>query len=51
VGTAGHENPGIDPLLKGFSWSMMGRLNLIAFLQSLTDLEVTRDPRFSNPWK
>jgi cytochrome c peroxidase len=51
VGKAGHENPGIDPLLKGFSWSMMGRLNLIAFLQSLTDLEVTRDPRFSNPWK
>ncbi len=51
VGKTGHENPNIDPLLKGFAWSMAGRLNLISFLQSLTDLEVTRDPRFANPWK
>jgi len=26
------------------------RADLLAFLRSLTDTKLTRDPRFSNPW-
>ncbi len=49
-GKAGRGNPNVDPLVKGFQWALTDRLNLIAFLRSLTDEEVPRDPRFSNPW-
>lgn len=46
----GSENPNKDPLIHGFPLSEQGRADLIAFLQSLTDEEIVRDPRFANPW-
>jgi len=39
-----------SPLVHGFTISEQDRADLIAFLRSLTDLEVIRDPRFSDPW-
>ncbi len=50
-GRAGHNNPSKDPLLTGFALSPQDRKNLIEFLKTLTDEEVLRDPRFSNPWR
>jgi cytochrome c peroxidase len=49
--SGGHKNPELDPLIRGFTLSVQDRADLIAFLRSLTDEEVTRDERFSNPWK
>jgi cytochrome c peroxidase len=46
----GHNNPNKDPLIRGFALSSQDRLDLIAFLQSLTDEAVLHDPRFANPW-
>jgi cytochrome c peroxidase len=46
----GHDNPHIDLRLTGFTLTPQNRQDLLAFLQSLTDTELTRDPRFSNPW-
>jgi cytochrome c peroxidase len=37
-------------LIGGFELSARDRLDLIAFLQSLTDEAVLHDPRFANPW-
>ena len=47
---SGHDNPQKDPLIGGFTLSAQDREDLIAFLKSLTDDEVIRDPRFSDPW-
>ncbi|HML18268.1 MAG TPA: di-heme enzyme [Bryobacteraceae bacterium] len=45
----GHDNPNKDPLIGGFVLSRENRDDLIAFLNSLTDDAVLRDPRFANP--
>ncbi len=49
-GLNGHDHPNKDPLIGGFSLTQQNREDLIAFLKSLTDEELIRDPRFSNPW-
>ncbi len=46
----GHDNPNKDSRVTGFRLTKQNRSDLLDFLQSLTDLEVTRDPRFANPW-
>jgi cytochrome c peroxidase len=46
----GRENPNKDALINGFPLSMGEREDLLAFLRSLTDQEVLRDIRFSDPW-
>ncbi len=47
----GHDNPNKDPLIGGFTLSAQDRIDLIAFLDSLTDQAVLHDARFSNPWR
>ena len=47
----GHDNPLKSPTIRGFTLSAEQRADLIAFLRSLTDEPLLRDPRFSNPWK
>jgi cytochrome c peroxidase len=46
----GHDNPNKNPLVRGFALSAGQREDLLAFLRSLTDEAVFRDPRFANPW-
>jgi cytochrome c peroxidase len=47
----GHDNPNKSPVVRGFPLSAEQKHDLIAFLNSLTDPELLRDPRFSDPWK
>ena len=47
----GHDNPNKDPLIGGFTLSAQDRIDLISFLDSLSDEEVLHDARFSNPWR
>jgi cytochrome c peroxidase len=47
----GHDNPGKSPTVRGFPLSPEQRDDLIAFLRSLTDEPLLRDPRFADPWK
>jgi cytochrome c peroxidase len=44
-------NPNKDKLLTGFILTEQNRLDLITFLESLTDTELLHDPRFSDPWQ
>lgn len=46
----GHDHPDEDHLVGGFQISPQDRADLIAFLQSLTDEAVLRDPRFATSW-
>jgi cytochrome c peroxidase len=46
----GHDNPNKDHLIAGFQLSREDRADLVAFLESLTDEAVLRDPRFATPW-
>jgi cytochrome c peroxidase len=46
----GHENPNRDARITGITLTPRNRQDLLAFLRSLTDEELLRDPRFSNPW-
>jgi cytochrome c peroxidase len=46
----GHDNPDRDARMTGITLTAQNRQDLLAFLRSLTDTDVTRDPRFSNPW-
>jgi len=46
----GRDNPAKDPLVHGFPMTPQNRADLIAFLESLTDTSVIRDPRFADPW-
>lgn len=46
----GSSNPFKDPRVAGFSLSGGERVDLIAFLQSLTDERFVSDPRFADPW-
>jgi cytochrome c peroxidase len=50
AGGRGPDNPNKDRLIAGFPLSPQDRADLIAFLESLTDLDVLHDPRFANPW-
>ena len=47
----GHDNPNKSPTIRGFSLTPEQRADLLAFLRSLTDEHVLRDPRLSNPWR
>jgi cytochrome c peroxidase len=47
----GHDNPNKSQRIRGFPLAAGDRADLIAFLRSLTDDEVLRDARFSNPWR
>lgn len=49
-GRNGHDNPNKDPLISGFAIKPQDRADLIEFLRSLTDEDLTHDPRLSNPW-
>ena len=49
-GSAGGDNPDKDPRIGGFKLSPQDRVDLIAFLNTLTDDALIHDPRFSNPW-
>lgn len=44
-------NPHKSPLLSPLTLTPGDRSDLIAFLRSLTDQDVLRDPRWSNPWR
>ena len=46
----GRDNPNKSPMLRGFALPPDQRRDLLAFFRSLTDDELLRDPRFSNPW-
>ena len=46
----GRDNPNKTGTIRGFSLTVEQRADLIAFLESLTDQELLRDPRFGNPW-
>jgi cytochrome c peroxidase len=46
----GHDNPNRDARMTGIALTQQNRQDLLAFLRSLTDAELTCDPRFSNPW-
>jgi cytochrome c peroxidase len=46
----GRTNPLKSSFLPGFTLTPDERRDLVAFLESLTDEEFLRDPRFSNPW-
>jgi cytochrome c peroxidase len=45
----GFDNPNKSAPLRGFPLTPADRTDLVAFLTSLTDAELLRDPRFSNP--
>jgi cytochrome c peroxidase len=44
-------NPNRDNLIRGFVLTPQNRIDLIAFLESLTDTDLLRDPRLSDPWQ
>jgi cytochrome c peroxidase len=46
----GRDNPNKSSSIRGFTLAQEQRSDLIAFLRSLTDEALLRDPRFSNPW-
>ena len=46
----GHDNPNKSEAVRGFWLVPQQRADLIAFLESLTDEALLRDPRFANPW-
>jgi cytochrome c peroxidase len=46
----GHDNPAKDKLIHGFYMTPRNRADLVAFLESLTDDGLLRDPRFADPW-
>ena len=47
----GRDNPNKSPRIRGFTLTPDERADLIAFLRSLTDESLLRDPRFANPWR
>lgn len=46
----GAKNPFKDPLITGLTLSPRDKSDLVAFLKSLTDRAVTKDPRFADPF-
>jgi hypothetical protein len=49
-GGRAHDNPNRDPRVRKLALTARNRADLLEFLRTLTDEEVTRDPRFANPW-
>jgi cytochrome c peroxidase len=47
----GRDNPNKNPSIRGFELTAAQRADVIAFLESLTDADVLRDPKFGNPWR
>jgi cytochrome c peroxidase len=47
----GSDNPWKSERLTGFVLSSEQRVDLLAFLESLTDHDFLRDPKFSDPWR
>lgn len=50
AGGRAKENRQKDSRMTGFVLTVQNKKDLLAFLQSLTDLELTKDPRFADPW-
>jgi cytochrome c peroxidase len=50
AGGRAHGNPNRDPRMMPLNLTAQNRADLLAFLRSLTDEELLRDPRFANPW-
>jgi cytochrome c peroxidase len=50
AGGRGHLNPNKDKRMNPIALTAQNRADLIAFLESLTDTELIRDPYFSDPW-
>ena len=48
--SVGRDNGNMSPTVRGFALTAAQRVDLVAFLQSLTDEELLRDPRFANSW-
>jgi cytochrome c peroxidase len=46
----GHDNPLKDKLIHGFNLTAGNKADLIAFLESLTDQSLLREPELSDPW-
>jgi cytochrome c peroxidase len=46
----GRDNANKSPTIRGFTLTAAERADLVAFLRSLTDEELLRDPRFASPW-
>jgi cytochrome c peroxidase len=49
-GGRAHDHPNRDSKIRKIDLTPQNRLDLLAFLRSLTDDELLHDPRFSNPW-
>jgi cytochrome c peroxidase len=47
----GVPSPDRSPLVKGFTITSEEKADLIAFLESLTDVELLNDPLLADPWK
>jgi cytochrome c peroxidase len=50
AGGRARANSAKDRLMHGFPLTPQNRVDLVAFLRSLTDEELLHDPRFSDPW-
>jgi cytochrome c peroxidase len=46
----GTHSPHQDELIRGFPLTEQDRIDLLAYLQSLTDQTYLHNPRYSNPW-
>jgi cytochrome c peroxidase len=46
----GSKNPYKSELINGFELTAQERADVLTFLESLTDEELLKDPRFSDPW-
>jgi cytochrome c peroxidase len=46
----GLDNPAKDKLVHGFRMTPQNRADLVAFLKSLTNEQLLRDPRYGDPW-
>jgi cytochrome c peroxidase len=46
----GRDNPNKSSTIRGFTLTPEQRADLLAFLNSLTDEALLRDPRFADPW-
>ncbi|MCC7124710.1 MAG: di-heme enzyme [Acidobacteria bacterium] len=47
----GRDNPNKTDTVRGFAITPAQRADLVAFLESLTDEAMLRDPRYANPWR
>src|SRR5215471_19488817 len=45
----GHANPNKSPIVSGFTLTAEQKHDVVAFLETLTDTDLLRDPRFANP--